>query len=56
MTTKRAKAWKKLIELREQGFPNEMILDYIIGNQLSGDDAAQALDDFAEENDYTFEK
>jgi len=46
--TPRKIAFKKLDELREAGFSDSQILEDILGNQLSGSEAAEAITATAE--------
>ena len=44
----RAEAFELLDELEMMGIGTDTILNYIIGNHMSGNDAFQALSDFKE--------
>ena len=46
--TGRSGAFATLEELREMGISDEAMLDYLIGNWMSGADALQAMSDFKE--------
>jgi hypothetical protein len=46
--TPRKIAFKKLEELREAGFSDTLILEDILGNQLSGSEAAEVMTSIAE--------
>ena len=46
--TDRQKAFSKLEELRSADFSDTQILDHILGNQLSGSEALEAITDTAE--------
>jgi len=42
----RNEAFDILDELRGMGIPDSMIVDYLVGNWMSGDDAFQSMVDF----------
>jgi hypothetical protein len=49
--TYRSMAWDKLSKLRQENVSDTAILDYIIGNYLSGDQANEVMDSCGEEFD-----
>lgn len=49
--TYRSIAWDKLSKLRQENVSDTAILDYIIGNYLSGDQANEVMDSCGDEFD-----